>query len=72
MENKFNAYFIYFKLFMGLVYIALGLYIIFAPPSNDRLIPASYAPVVGILLIIYGLFRAYRAYFIDRVNKEQQ
>jgi hypothetical protein len=51
---------------MSIVYIAIGISLLFKSEGFGDLIPAQYMPVLGILLIVYGLFRGYRAYSIER------
>jgi hypothetical protein len=51
----------YMGIVMSLVYILLGLAIIFRGAILFKISPA-YAVPMGSLFIVYGLFRAYRIY----------
>jgi hypothetical protein len=51
---------------MALVYIVLGIAFILKKEGVGELIPLEYVPVLGTLLIIYGLFRGYRAFTLER------
>ena len=51
---------------MALVYIILGFAFIFKNEGVGKLIPLEYVPILGVLLIIYGLFRGYRAFTLER------
>ncbi len=46
---------------MVVLYIALGTTIIFRPPWMKN-IPEQPARILGITLILYGLFRAWKVY----------
>lgn len=61
--NKYldNTLFI-FKMVMSVFYVAIGLAFLFRSGGVGDIIPERYTPILGILLIIYGLFRGYRAY----------
>ncbi|PSR55996.1 hypothetical protein AHMF7605_22100 [Adhaeribacter arboris] len=51
----------YFALTMCLLYPALGLFIMLS--DNSRLaLPTNYKVILGIMLIVYGVLRFYRAY----------
>lgn len=58
----------YFGVVMPLCYIVLGGLVIWR--SSDFLnLPPTYALILGCVLIVYGIFRCYRAYqkaFKDR------
>ena len=51
---------------MSIVYIALGIAFIFKGDGIGNALPVQYMPIVGFLLIIYGVFRGYRAYIVER------
>jgi hypothetical protein len=51
----------YLGILMALLYVALGV-IIVSGPSTYFDIPVTYALPLGSMLIVYGLFRAYRIY----------
>jgi len=46
---------------MAIAYLVSGLFILFSP-SAGRIMPESYLFTVGVALILYSCFRAYRAY----------
>jgi hypothetical protein len=50
-----------FGIVMVVLYIGLGTTIIFYPPGFLNL-PGSYSTALGIMLIVYGIFRAYKIY----------
>ncbi len=66
MNKQLNKALFFFKMLMSLVYIAIGLTLIFKSAEVKDVIPAPYAPIVGILAIAYGLFRGYRAYTLEQ------
>lgn len=50
-----------FSLFMVLVYIGLGIYILITDQFNY--IPTMYKVVFSIVMILYGIFRFVRVFF---------
>lgn len=50
-----------FGIVMVVLYIAIGTTIIFKSPELDN-VPRNYSIVFGVLLILYGLFRALKVY----------
>jgi hypothetical protein len=66
MNNQLTNVLFVFKMLMSIVYVTIGLTLILKSNGIGEIIPAQYAPVLGILLIIYGIFRGYRAYTIER------
>jgi hypothetical protein len=66
MNEQFKNILFIFKMIMSLVYIAIGIGLLFKSEGFGELIPAQYMPVLGIILIVYGLFRGYRAYAVER------
>jgi hypothetical protein len=55
-----------FKMTMAVVYTAIGIYLITHPIFLTGLLSTEMTVVVGILLILFGGFRGYRAWFIER------
>lgn len=55
-----------FKLTMAVIYMAIGIYLISHPNALAGLLDANISLMVGILLILFGGFRGYRAWFIER------
>jgi hypothetical protein len=51
----------YFGLFMTLIYPAFGIYLLVSSPQQLAIQP-QVKQILGIMLIVYGLFRFYRAY----------
>ncbi|MGV3586784.1 MAG: hypothetical protein ACO1OF_07275 [Adhaeribacter sp.] len=51
----------YFSLLMTMAYPALGLYLLLSSPEQIALDPVAKIGV-GVLLILYGLYRFYRTY----------
>ena len=51
----------YFSLLMTLAYPVLGLYLLLSSPAQIALDPKAKIGV-GIMLILYGLYRFYRTY----------
>jgi len=51
----------YFALFMSLIYLMLGAVMLAGSPFFSN-IPRKYTLAMGVLMIIYGLFRGYRTY----------
>jgi hypothetical protein len=58
-----------FRLAMAVIYTAIGIYLLVHPRAIDWVIGAEYAPYLGGFFIFFGVFRGYRAWFIDRVEK---
>jgi hypothetical protein len=53
---------------MAVIYTAIGVYLLVHPHAIDWIIGAEYAPFLGCLLVAFGIFRGYRAWFIDRIE----
>jgi hypothetical protein len=66
--DKFNIYSKYFGLLMMVVYMVVGLLLIFSENFLDFLNKTTKF-VLGIILIGYGIFRAYRALRTARNEK---
>lgn len=65
--NSQLKYIVYiFKMVMAIVYIVLGFAFIFKNEGIGKLVPLEYMPILGVLLIVYGLFRGYRAFSAER------
>ncbi|RAU81519.1 hypothetical protein [Pontibacter arcticus] len=59
-----------FGLVMTLVYVSLGLFIMFVPEeSNSLAIPRDMRYVIGGILILYGVLRFIRIYQTNAKNK---
>jgi hypothetical protein len=66
MSKQLNNVLFIFKMVMSCFYVAIGLTFLFRSGGIAEVIPAQYTPILGVLLIVYGLFRGYRAYFVER------
>ncbi|WP_299252547.1 hypothetical protein [uncultured Cytophaga sp.] len=55
-----------FKMTMAVVYMAIGIYLLSHPNALSGLLSADMTLIVGVLLIVFGAFRGYRAWFIER------
>ncbi len=51
---------------MAVVYMAIGIYLLSHPNALSGLLSADMTLIVGVLLIVFGAFRGYRAWFIER------
>ncbi len=51
----------YFALFMSLIYLMLGAVMIGGSPFFSN-IPRKYTLIMGVIMVVYGLFRGYRTY----------
>ena len=60
-ENGGNDIMKYIGIVMALLYVGLGIAVLVSP-GNLFNIPSKYIFPLGTLLIVYGLFRAYRIY----------
>jgi hypothetical protein len=55
-----------FKLAMTVIYIGMGMYLITHPNVLSEFLNVDITLIVGVLLIAFGAFRGYRAWFIER------
>lgn len=60
----------YFRMTMAVVYTAIGVYILFSNKSLNGIVSETYTPVIGGLILAYGLFRGYNALKVEK-NKDQ-
>lgn len=51
---------------MAVIYTAIGIYLITHPNALAGLVDGNMTLIIGILLILFGSFRGYRAWFIER------
>jgi len=51
---------------MAVVYTAIGIYLITHPNFLKDILSTDMTLIVGVLLILFGAFRGYRAWFIER------
>jgi hypothetical protein len=65
-----NKTLFYFKITMAVVYTAIGVYILTNSNSLKGLAGETYTPVIGGLVLAYGLFRGYNVLKIEK-NKDQ-
>ena len=55
-----------FKMTMAVIYTAIGVYIISNPNALKDILNSTMTILFGGLLVAWGLFRGYRAWFIER------
>jgi hypothetical protein len=60
-ETQAQKFLKYFSLFMTMVYPAFGIYLLLSSPEQIAL-DSSTKIILGIMLILYGIFRFYRTY----------
>ena len=60
-ENTSQKVLKYFTLVMTLIYPVIGLFLYFSRPDQIAL-PAQTKMIVGIMLVLYGIYRFYRTY----------
>jgi hypothetical protein len=65
-----NKTLFYFKMAMAVVYTAIGVYILLNSNSLSGIAGPTYTPVIGGLILGYGLFRGYNALKVEK-NKDQ-
>ncbi|MBC7485179.1 MAG: hypothetical protein H7282_00275 [Cytophagaceae bacterium] len=65
-----NKTLFYFRMTMAVVYTAIGVYILFSNKSLNGIVGETYTPVIGGLILAYGLYRGYNALKIEK-NKDQ-
>lgn len=61
-HNPARSFSMILNLAMGVIYLACGIFLLFVPVAA-RLLPSSYLLPVGIALLLYGLFRGFRAWW---------
>lgn len=61
-----NKTLLYFKITMAVVYTAIGVYIILNAKIIRGLVDEQYAPIIGAIVMSYGLFRGYNIWKIER------
>lgn len=55
-----------FKMTMAVIYTAIGIYLITHPNALAGLVSKEISFMMGVILILFGAFRGYRAWFIER------
>jgi len=61
-ETTLQKFFRYFSLIMTLIYPLIGLLLYFSRPDQFAIADSNTKKIVGIILILYGIFRFYRNY----------
>ena len=61
-ETTLKKIFRYFSLVMTLIYPVVGLLLYFSRPDQIAMVDQNTKKIVGIILILYGIFRFYRTY----------
>jgi len=51
---------------MAVIYTAIGIYLLTHPNALAGLVTEQISLMLGVILIIFGAFRGYRAWFIER------
>jgi uncharacterized membrane protein HdeD (DUF308 family) len=61
----------YVRYVIGLMYIALGLYLLTNPDGLKNLIESTNTTkILGVVMIVYGAFRLYRTYATNTARKK--
>ena len=68
-ETTLHKFLRYFSLVMTLIYPVLGLILYFSRPDQIAIADPRTKKIVGIILILYGIFRFYRNYKRSFGNK---
>lgn len=55
-----------FKMTMAVIYTAIGIYLLTHPNALAGLVSEQISLMMGVILILFGAFRGYRAWFIER------
>jgi len=71
-ENTLQKFFRYFSLVMTLIYPVVGLLLYFSRPDQIAMVDQNTKKIVGILLILYGIFRFYRNYRTSFKNRPER
>jgi len=61
-ESTLQKFLRYFSLIMTLIYPLIGLLLYFSRPDQISIADSNTKKIVGIILILYGIFRFYRNY----------
>ncbi|MCU0423633.1 MAG: hypothetical protein MUC81_12565 [Bacteroidia bacterium] len=69
-DSKIAMFVNYFSVIMAIFYFVCGLAFLYLPWFTSVNTTSRYA--IAILLLIYGLFRAYRIYYKIKKDKENQ
>ncbi len=65
MNKQLKNVLFVFKMVMALVYISIGLTLIFKNELTENIISGQYAPIIGVIFIVFGIFRGYSAYKVE-------
>lgn len=61
----------YVRYVIGLMYVALGLYLLTNPDGLKNLIESTNTTkILGVVMIVYGVFRLYRTYVANTAKKK--
>jgi len=61
-ETTLQKFLKYFTLVITLLYPIVGLFLYFSRPDQIAMVDQNTKRIVGIILILYGIFRFFRAY----------
>ena len=71
-ETTMQKFLRYFSLVMTLIYPVVGLLLYFSRPDQIAMVDQNTKQIVGIILILYGIFRFYRTYKRSFGNKSER
>ncbi len=58
----------YFRMAMAVIYTAIGVFILTKPNALKGIVDESYVPVIGALILVYGFYRGYKEYIVEKNN----
>ena len=61
----------YFEVVMVLAYVGFGIFVLFFSEKVFNLIPVQRI-ILGIVLVVYGIFRSYKAYKKNFKNEDDE
>jgi|GEM_PF-1372193 len=62
----------YFRMSMAVIYTAIGVFILTKPNALKGIVDESYAPIIGALILVYGLYRGYKEYIVESNNNKDE
>ncbi|RMG18652.1 MAG: hypothetical protein D6730_22560 [Bacteroidetes bacterium] len=64
-----NKTFAYTSIIMSIAFVVMGALVAFHPNGLYLNLDQNYRYLIGFVLLVYGIFRFYRAYKVIRPNK---
>jgi len=55
-----------FKMTMACLYVSIGIYLLTHPNAISDVFSKNTSLLIGGMLVVFGFFRGYRAWFIER------